>query len=63
MISRRTVRLAATVGPALVSVAIGVFAVVGLARLAAARDAVTLSRNVTGSLRSCLLYTSDAADE
>ena len=53
-------RVAATIGPALVSLAIGVFAVVGLARLAAARDAVTLSRDVTGSLRSVLARLTDA---
>ena len=60
MISRRSLRLAATVGPALVSLAIGVFALVGVQRLAVARDAVTLSRDISGSLETVLARLTDA---
>ncbi|MEO7039814.1 MAG: ATP-binding protein [Gemmatimonadaceae bacterium] len=60
MISRRTLRIAATVGPALVSLAIGVFALFGVARLAIARDAVTRSRDITESLQTVLARLTDA---
>ncbi|MBA2685078.1 MAG: CHASE3 domain-containing protein [Gemmatimonadaceae bacterium] len=60
MISRPTLRIAATVGPALVSLAIGVFALVGVTRLAAARDAVTLSRDIGESLQNVLARLTDA---
>ncbi|MEO6211505.1 MAG: ATP-binding protein [Gemmatimonadaceae bacterium] len=60
MISRRTLRIAATVGPALISLAIGVFALVGVTRLAAARDAITRSRDITESLQTVLARLTDA---
>ncbi|HEY8795430.1 MAG TPA: ATP-binding protein [Gemmatimonadaceae bacterium] len=60
MITRRTLRLAATVGPALVSLAIGVFALVGVQRLAVARDAVSLSRDIAESLQTVLARLTDA---
>ncbi|MEP7087931.1 MAG: ATP-binding protein [Gemmatimonadota bacterium] len=60
MISRSTLRIAATVGPALLSLAIGVFAVVGVRRLAVARDAVTLSRDISESLQNVLARLTDA---
>jgi signal transduction histidine kinase/CHASE3 domain sensor protein len=58
--SRRTLRIAAAVGPALLSLAIGVFALVGVTRLAAARDAVTLSRDIAESLQNVLARLTDA---
>ncbi|MDQ2768808.1 MAG: ATP-binding protein [Gemmatimonadota bacterium] len=58
--SRRTLRLAATVGPALVSLAIGVFALVGVTRLATAREAVARSRDVAESLQTVLARLTDA---
>jgi signal transduction histidine kinase len=58
--SRRALRLAATVGPALVSLAIGIFALVGVKRLASARDAVTRSRDITESLQTVLARLTDA---
>ncbi len=60
MISRRALRIAATVGPAALSLAIGVFALVGVTRLAAARDAVTLSRDISESLQTVLARLTDA---
>jgi PAS domain S-box-containing protein len=60
VISRRTFRIAASVGPALVSLAIGVFALIALARLGAARDAVTHSRDITESLHTVLSRLTDA---
>lgn len=60
MISRRTLRIAATVGPALVSLAIGVFALVGVTRLAVARDAITLSRDVAEALQTVQARLTDA---
>jgi PAS domain S-box-containing protein len=60
VITRRTVRVAATVAPALVTLAIGVFSLLALARLAAARDAVTRSRNITESLHTVLSRLTDA---
>jgi PAS domain S-box-containing protein len=60
VISLRTFRVAATVGPALVSLAIGVFALIVLTRLGAARDAVTHSRDITQSLQTVLARLTDA---
>jgi PAS domain S-box-containing protein len=60
VITRRTLRVAATVAPALVTLAIGVFSLLALARLAAARDAVTRSRNITESLHTVLSRLTDA---
>jgi PAS domain S-box-containing protein len=60
VITRRTLRIAATVAPALVTLAIGVFSLLALARLAAARDAVTRSRNITESLHTVLSRLTDA---
>ena len=60
MISRPTLRIAATVGPALVSLAIGVFALVGVTRLAVARDAITLSRDVAEALETVQARLTDA---
>jgi signal transduction histidine kinase len=60
MISRRTVRIAATIGPALVSLAIGVFALVGVTRLSAAREAITHSRDITEALQTVLARLTDA---
>jgi signal transduction histidine kinase/CHASE3 domain sensor protein len=60
VIPRRSLRIAATIGPALVSLAIGVFALVGVTRLAAARDAVTRSRDIAESLQTVLARLTDA---
>jgi PAS domain S-box-containing protein len=60
VISRRTYRIAATVGPALVSLAIGVFALMGVQRIAAARDAVTRSRDIAEQLLTVQARLTDA---
>ena len=60
VITRRTVRIAATVAPALVTLAIGIFSLVALAHLGAARDAVTRSRDITESLHTVLARLTDA---
>ena len=60
MDSRRALRFAATVGPALVSLAIGVLALIGVERLATAREGVTRSRDVTESLQTVLARLTDA---
>ena len=60
MISRRTLRIAATVCPALVTLAIGVFSLLAVMRLGAARDAVTRSRDITESLQTVLARLTDA---
>jgi len=60
VISRRSYRIAATVGPALVTVAIGVFALVGVQRIAMARDAVTLSRDIAENLLTVQARLTDA---
>lgn len=60
MISRRTVRLAATVGPALVTLAIGIFSLLALTRLSAAADAVARSRDITEALQTVLARLTDA---
>jgi PAS domain S-box-containing protein len=57
---RRALRIAATVGPALVSLAIGVFSLVALTQLGAARDEVTRSRDITESLQTALARLTDA---
>ena len=60
MISRRTLRIAATIGPALVTLGIGIFSLAALARLGAARDAVSHSRDITESLQTVLTRLTDA---
>ena len=60
VITRRTVRIAATVAPALVTLAIGIFSLLALAHLGAARDAVTRSRDITASLHTVLARLTDA---
>lgn len=60
MNSRRAFRIAATVGPALVTLAIGVFSLLALVRLAAAREAVTRSRDIAESLHTVLARLTDA---
>jgi PAS domain S-box-containing protein len=60
VITRRTLRIAATVAPALVTLAIGVFSLLALSHLGAARDAVTRSRNITESLETVLARLTDA---
>jgi PAS domain S-box-containing protein len=60
VISRRNYRIAATVGPALVSLAIGVFALMGVRRIAAARDAVTRSRDIAEDLLTVQARLTDA---
>jgi PAS domain S-box-containing protein len=60
VISRRALRIAATVGPALVTLGIGVFSLVALSRLGAARDAVSHSRDITESLQTVLTRLTDA---
>lgn len=60
MISRRTLRLAATVGPALVTLAIGIFSLLALTRLSAAGDAVARSRDITEALQTVLARLTDA---
>lgn len=60
MITRRTLRLAATVAPALVTLAIGVFSLLALAHLAAAGDAVARSRDIKESLHTVLARLTDA---
>ena len=60
MISRRSYRIAATVGPALVTLAIGAFALIGVKRIAAARDAVTLSRDIAENLLTVQARLTDA---
>ncbi|MDB4911692.1 MAG: ATP-binding region ATPase domain protein [Gemmatimonadetes bacterium] len=60
MISRRSFRIAATVGPALVTLAIGAFSLVALTRLGTASDAVAHSREITESLQTLLARLTDA---
>ncbi|MEP7065885.1 MAG: ATP-binding protein [Gemmatimonadota bacterium] len=60
MNSRRALRIAATVGPALVTLAIGVFSLLALSRLGAARDAVSHSRDITEELHTVLARLTDA---
>ncbi|HEY7860839.1 MAG TPA: CHASE3 domain-containing protein, partial [Gemmatimonadaceae bacterium] len=60
MTSTRTYRIAATVGPAIVSLAIGVFALIGVQRIAAAREAVTRSRDVAEDLLTLQARLTDA---
>jgi PAS domain S-box-containing protein len=60
VISRRTLRIAATIGPALVTLAMGVFSLGALSRLGAARDAVTRSRDITEALQTVLVRLTDA---
>lgn len=60
MISRRALRIAATVGPALVTLAIGIFSLLALTRLSAAGDAVARSRDITEALQTVLARLTDA---
>ena len=60
MITRRTLRIAATVAPALVTLAIGVASLLALAHLAAAGDAVAHSRDIKESLHTVLARLTDA---
>jgi PAS domain S-box-containing protein len=60
VITRRTLRIAATVAPALVTLAIGVFSLLALAHLAAAGDAVARSRDIKESLHTVLARLTDA---
>ena len=60
VITRRTLRVVATVAPALVTLAIGVFSLVMLSHLGAAREAVTRSRDITESLHTVLARLTDA---
>jgi PAS domain S-box-containing protein len=60
VISRRALRIAATVAPALVTLAIGVLSLLALAHLGAAADAVTRSRDITESLQTVLARLTDA---
>jgi len=60
MDSRRALRFAATIGPALLSLAIGTFALVGVTRLATAREGVARSRDVAESLQTVLARLTDA---
>ena len=52
--------MAATVGPALLSFAIGLFALEGVQRIAAARDAVTRSRDIAEQLLTVQSRLTDA---
>jgi PAS domain S-box-containing protein len=60
LISRRSLRLAATIGPALVTLAIGAVSLVALSRLSAARDAVSHSRDIADALETVLARLTDA---
>jgi PAS domain S-box-containing protein len=60
VITRRYLRIAATVGPALVSLAIGLFALVGVSRLATVRAEVARSRDIAESLQTVLARLTDA---
>jgi CHASE3 domain sensor protein len=60
VITRRYLRIAATVGPALVSLAIGLFALVGVRRLATVRADVARSRDIAESLQTVLARLTDA---
>ena len=60
MITRRTIRIAATIAPALVTLAIGVFSLVMLSHSGAAGDAVTRSRDITEALHTVLARLTDA---
>jgi PAS domain S-box-containing protein len=60
VITRRTLRVAATVAPALVTLGIGIFSLLALSHLGAARDAVTRSRDITESLHTVLARLTDA---
>jgi len=60
VITRRTLRIAATIAPALVTLGIGIFSLLALSHLGAARDAVTRSRDITESLHTVLARLTDA---
>jgi PAS domain S-box-containing protein len=60
VITRRTLRIAATVAPALVTLAIGIFSLLALSRLGAAGDAVRRSRDITESLQTVVARLTDA---
>jgi PAS domain S-box-containing protein len=60
LISGRASRIAATIGPAAVSLAIGVFAVIGVQRLAAVRESVTRARDITEALQTTIARLTDA---
>jgi PAS domain S-box-containing protein len=60
VISRRSYRVAATIGPAIVTLAIGVFALIGVERISMARDAVTLSRDIAENLLTVQARLTDA---
>ncbi len=60
MISSRASRIAASIGPAALSLAIGVFAMIGVQRLAAVRGSVTLSRDIAEALQTIVTRLTDA---